>query len=79
MITGMSQQALPEVGVEEGLERGAEQRRRDDAHHQQPGEPAVGVIRERALPQRRPASGDEAQHVAPEVDQQRHERARRGA
>ena len=59
----------------EVLEREAEERRRDDAREQHERQPAPRVARQAALADGRPGRGDEVEDVAPEVGQQRRERA----
>src|SRR3990172_5318308 len=47
---------LAEVGVEEGLQRGAQQRRRHDRDDEEPGQPSLRVAGQRAISQARRAS-----------------------
>ena len=68
-------QLLAEERVDEVLEQQAQERCGDDAREQHEREPPPGVAREAALADRRPSGRDQVEDVAPEVGQQRRERA----
>ena len=64
-----------EISIEEALKGDSEDRRRYDADQQQPSEAAIAVTLERSIPNRSEECAHERQHVAPEVDKQRDQRA----
>ena len=60
---------------DEALEGDAHERRGHDRERQQPRQAPVGVVTQRAVADRREERHEQPPQVAPEVDQQRDERA----
>jgi len=66
---------LAERLVEEALQAGPENRRRDHRDDEQPGEPALRVVADSPVPDRREPRPEDLDQVSPEVDEQRDEGA----
>ena len=65
---------LPDLGLEEVAEQGADDGGGDRRSHQQPRELAIGIALERSIADGGKTGRDEAEPVVAEIDEQRDER-----